>query len=138
MPDVAEQIPNLPPDVHRTARVIADVVGESMWASGKNPKGVATTCIYLADLIHDRDDRLSQQYLDEHSPTSYATIRVHYRKLPEIFIENATEADVARFDDPSMVMDRLELFLRAEQHPNDDIGVYNYERLRTVDGETNG
>lgn len=136
MPDVIARLPPIPVEVRITARVIADVVGETMWASGKRPKGLAATCIYLAEVIHDREERMSQQTIDDHSETSYGTIRKHYREIPEVFVQNADEEDVARLDDPSLVMDRLRLFIRAEQHPDDDLGVWNAERLEHPDWES--
>lgn len=129
MPDLLEQMPSVPIEVRRTARPIADVVGESMWASGKRPMSMASSCLYLAELIYDRDDRLSQTDFNAEGTTSYATIRKYYRDIPQVFVENATEDDVARFHDPSFVMERLATFIEAEQHPDPDIGIWNYERL---------
>ena len=133
MPDIVEELPPRPIEVRRTARVIADVIGSTAWASGKSPRGLAATSFYLAELIHEEEGQLSQERIDDHVGVSYGTIRKYYRVLPEVFVQNAEESDVARFGNPSFVMDRLSTFIRAEQHPDDSIGVFNYQRLEHID-----
>lgn len=95
IPEVAERLPGLPFEVRRAARVIASVVSRTKWAAGKSPKAIAASCIYLADLVYNREERYSQTDFDKYDIVSDLTIRQQYRHLPALFLEHATEDDIA-------------------------------------------
>lgn len=101
IPEVTEQLPHLPFEVRRTARVIADVIGVTDWASGKNPTTIAASCVYLADLVHNRDDRLSQMVFDDLDIATHVGIRGQYREIPGLFLDHADEDDIERLGNDS-------------------------------------
>lgn len=97
MPGIADQIPQLPFEVRRTARVLADVIGESMWASGKRPSVLATSCLYVADLaFRPEGERYSQRRLCEHAPATHVSVRSAHREIPRVFLDAASEDDRER------------------------------------------
>lgn len=102
MPDVVDELPEIPMPVRMTARVFADVVGETDWCGGRSPKGIATACVYIAEVIYDRDGRLTQMDLDEHSPVSYMTVRKNYQKMVPLLVEllDEDEEQLARLERP--------------------------------------
>lgn len=118
VPEVVEQLPTLPFEVHRTARIIADVIGMTDWAVGKSPKALAASCVYLADLVHNRDDRFSQMVFDERDIASNLTIRNQYREIPRLFLENHDEEDLDRLGSESEKMYVVET-LRHLKEKND-------------------
>lgn len=113
MPDVIDQLPPIPGNVRLTARVIADVIGETQWAVGKRPTGLAAVCVYVAELAHGREHGLSQQKIADRGPVSHITIRNWYRDVPALFVENASDEDIDRFPDDDLY-DRIRLFAAAE------------------------
>lgn len=114
--DAVRDVPDLPYATTRTAVTLADTVGATMWASGKAPSGIATACLYVADVIVRRDNHIAQRDLSELTGTSHVTMRRHSQRIPIEFVDHV-DADV--YDAlPDPIREGIELFAAAERDGN--------------------
>lgn len=118
MPEVLDAIGDLPLETRKTARVLADVVGdpEAEWPGDRGslaPGILATTCVYVADMAVRPDEHYSQEALCELAPGSHVTLRRNYQLIPQTFFANAETADLDRLSDEAVEV--LQLFRDAER-----------------------
>lgn len=99
LPDVTKEFPELRSEVRHTAQIITNVIETTPWSFGKSPKGIAASSVYLADLLYNPDDHLSQTDFSNRDIISDVTIRKRYRELPRLFLENADNEDIEELGD---------------------------------------